>query len=186
MTSASLIDCRAALILGGARSGKSRYAQKLAEETGLSRVFIATAEALDDEMAERIGRHRAERGPGWLTREAPLALAEALSQEARPGRIVVADCLTLWLSNLMHAGRAVETEIADLTAEIERLTGPALFVSNEVGLGIAPPTPLGREFRDAQGRLNQAVAAVCGAVVALTAGQPRLVKPAPRPALRLI
>lgn len=185
MTFAPYIDCRAALILGGARSGKSRYAQTLAEEAP-ARVLIATAEALDDEMAERIRRHRAERAPGWRTREEPLALTQALREEAQAGRIVVVDCLTLWLSNLMLAGRPVEHEIADLTAEIGRLSGPALFVSNEVGLGIAPATPLGREFRDWQGRLNQAVAAVCGAVVALTAGEPRLVKPAPRPALRLI
>lgn len=187
MTSPSTnsLDCRAVLVLGGARSGKSRYAQTLAEEACAERLYLATAEAGDDEMAERIARHRADRGAGWTTREEPLELRAALRAEARPGRIVLVDCLTLWLSNILFAGRDLTREIADLATEIGRLEGPAIFVSNEVGLGIAPATPLGREFRDWQGRANQAVAEACGAVVFVAAGLPTLFKPAPPPNLRL-
>ena len=115
-----------------------------------------------------------------------MELARALSEETAPGRVVVVDCLTLWLSNLMHAGRSAQAEIAALTAELARLAGPAILVTNEVGLGIAPMTPLGREFRDWQGRLNSEVAAVADAVVVMTAGLPRLVKPAPFPDLRFV
>jgi adenosylcobinamide kinase/adenosylcobinamide-phosphate guanylyltransferase len=137
-------------------------------------------------MARRIARHRADRGEGWATREEPLELAAALRAEARAERIVLVDCLTLWLSNLMLAGRDPDREIADLTTEIGRLQGPVVFVSNEVGSGVAPATPLGREFRDWQGRANQEAAAACGAVVLVAAGLPTLLKPTPRPALRLI
>ena len=158
------IECRAVLVLGGARSGKSRYAQALAEESRPRRLFLATAEAGDDEMAARIARHRADRGEGWSTREEPLELTSALRSEARTDQIVLVDCLTLWLSNLMLAGRALAQEIADLAVEIGRLDGPAVFVSNDVGSGVAPATPLGREFRDWQGRANQEIASACGAV----------------------
>jgi len=177
------LSCRTALILGGARSGKSRHAQTLAETSGLTKVFIATAQGLDDEMRERIARHRADRGEGWRTREEPLDLIAALRAEAAADRIALVDCLTLWLSNLMHAGRSPEDEIAELKATLAALAGPAILVSNEVGLGIAPATPLGRQFRDWQGRLNAEVAAVADVVVAMTAGLPVIVKPAPRPAL---
>jgi len=157
------IACRAVLVLGGARSGKSRYALALAEAAAPERLMIATAEALDGEMAARITRHRAERGAGWTTREAPLELAAALREEARAGRPVVVDCVTLWLSNMLLAGR----------------------VSNEVGGGVTPPSELGRTFQDWQGRANQALASACEAVVAVTAGLPRLLKPAPAPVLKL-
>ena len=179
------IDCRAVLVLGGARSGKSRYAQALAEESRSRRLFLATAEAGDDEMADRIARHRSDRGDGWSTREEPLELTNALRAEATPDRIVLVDCLTFWLGNLMFAGRAVARETADLAREIGRLAGPVVFVSNEVGSGVVPATALGREFRDWQGRVNQEIAAACGAVVLVTAGLPILLKPAPRPILRL-
>ena len=185
LSGAASIDCRALLVLGGARSGKSRYAQALAEASRPQRLFLATAEAGDGDMADRIARHRAERGEGWATREEPLELAAALRAEARPDRIVLVDCLTLWLSNLMFSGRAPAQEITDLSREIGRLEGPVVFVSNEVGTGVVPPTPIGREFRDWQGRANQEVAAACGAVVLVTAGLPMLLKPAPRPNVRL-
>jgi adenosylcobinamide kinase/adenosylcobinamide-phosphate guanylyltransferase len=184
--SESPLDFRAVLVLGGARSGKSRYAQSLAEDARAQRLYLATAEAGDAEMADRIARHRADRGAGWTTREEPLELRAAVRAEAREGRIMLVDCLTLWLSNLLFAERDLSREIADLADEIGRLEGPAIFVSNEVGLGIAPATPLGREFRDWQGRANQAVAEACGAVVFVAAGLPTLLKPSPRPNLRLV
>ena len=176
---------RAVLILGGARSGKSRYALALAEAAAPERLFIATAEALDDEMAVRIARHRQERGAGWATREAPLGLVCALREEARPARAVVVDCVTLWLTNVLLAGRDVATAIAELSALVPGLAGPAIFVSNEVGSGVTPPTKLGREFQDWQGRANQALASACDVVVAVHAGLPRLLKPGPAPELRL-
>ena len=178
-----MIAARSVLVLGGARSGKSRYALALAEAAAPQRVMIATAQAFDDEMAERIARHKAERGAGWTTREAPLALVETLAEAAGPGRVAVVDCLTLWLSNLLLAERDLEAATRALAALA--LTGPVIFVSNEVGQGIVPETPLGRAFRDAQGRANQALAAACDAVVLVTAGLPRLIKPAAAPDLRL-
>lgn len=181
----SLVEARSLLVLGGARSGKSAYAQSLAEAAAPERLYLATAEAGDAEMAARIMRHRAERGPGWTTLEEPLDLAEALGVEARAGRVVLVDCLTLWLSNLMLAGREVEAEIARLAQAISGLEGPALIVSNEVGLGLVPETRLGRDFRDFQGWVNRDVARVCDAVILVAAGLPTLLKPAPAPAVRL-
>jgi adenosylcobinamide kinase/adenosylcobinamide-phosphate guanylyltransferase len=178
-------SCRSALILGGARSGKSRFAQTLAESTSPNRLFLATAEAGDEEMAARIARHRADRGENWTTREEPLALVPALRAEARPDRVLLVDCVTLWLSNLVLSGRDPTTEILELKREIHVCAGPVILVSNEVGLGIAPPTPLGREFRDWQGRANQEIAAACDAVVFVAAGTPLLLKPAPPPRLNL-
>ena len=172
-----MIAARSVLVLGGARSGKSRYALGLAESAAPQRVMIATAQAFDDEMAERIARHKAERDASWTTREAPLDLPAALAEAARPGGVVVVDCLTLWLSNLMLAERDLEAATRELAAL--KLAGPAIYVSNEVGQGIVPATPMGRAFRDAQGRANQAMAAACDAVVLVTAGLPRLLKPAP-------
>jgi adenosylcobinamide kinase/adenosylcobinamide-phosphate guanylyltransferase len=181
----SPLECRAVLALGGARSGKSRWAQTLAEDARPLRLFLATAEAGDEEMADRIARHRADRGEGWTTLEEPLELAKTLRAEAREDRVVLVDCVTLWLSNLMFAKRALDREIHGLIETIGALAGPVIFVSNEVGSGIAPVTPLGREFRDWQGRANQEIAAACGAVVLVTAGIPALIAPAPRPNLRL-
>jgi adenosylcobinamide kinase/adenosylcobinamide-phosphate guanylyltransferase len=175
------IACRTVLVLGGARSGKSRYALALAEAAAPERLMIATAEALDEEMAARIARHRAERGAGWTTLEIPRDLAAALGREARRGRPVVVDCVTLWLSNVLLAGDNVEAAIAEIAA-----LAPMIFVSNEVGGGVTPPSELGRAFQDWQGRANQALAGACEAVIAVTAGLPRLIKPAPAPQLRLV
>jgi len=180
------IECRAALVLGGARSGKSRYAQALAEAGGAERLYLATAAAGDAEMAARIVHHRAERGAGWRTFEEPLELAAALRAEAREGRIILVDCVTLWLSNVLLAGRDMAAAIDDLTEAVAGLGGPAVLVSNEVGAGVVPASPLGREFRDGQGRANQELARVCGAVVWVAAGLPTLIKPAPHPSLRLV
>lgn len=172
---------RRVLVIGGTRSGKSAYARALAEASLLKPVMLATAEAGDAEMAERIERHRCERGPRWMTLEEPLELAAALRRCAAPDRLVVVDCATLWLSNLLIANRDPEAEERALEREIAGLNGPALFVTNEVGCGLVPATALGRVFRDAQGRLNQMLAKSCEAVVQVTAGLPLQIKPAPVP-----
>jgi adenosylcobinamide kinase/adenosylcobinamide-phosphate guanylyltransferase len=176
---------RSLLVLGGARSGKTAYAHRLAETCGSERLYLATGEAGDEEMAARIARHRADRGRGWATFEEPLEVARALGAEARPGRIVVVDCLTLWLSNVMLAGRDPGQAIAGLAEAIGGLAGPAIVVSNEVGLGIVPEHRLGREFRDWQGRANQEIAGACDAAVFIAAGLPLQLKPAPAVSIRL-
>ena len=163
-------------VLGGARSGKSHRALELARDMAPDRVFIATAEPSDAEMAERIERHRVDRGSGFSTLDAPLELFEALEAAASPDRVVVVDCLTLWLSNLMHYGRDVDAHAAALTRFLARTPGPVILVSNEVGMGLVPGTPLGRGFRDAQGSLNQAVAAACQRVEFMVAGLPMVLK----------
>jgi adenosylcobinamide kinase/adenosylcobinamide-phosphate guanylyltransferase len=162
------------LILGGGRSGKTAHALRLAESAvGRGLVMIATAEALDGEMRDRIARHRAERGARWRTLEAPLDLAGALG-EVGASEFAVVDCLTLWLSNLMHAERDLEAEAAGL---ISALGGrDVVLVSNEVGLGIVPDNALARRFRDAAGRLNQAVAGAADHVVFVAAGLPLTLK----------
>ncbi|MGH6817758.1 MAG: bifunctional adenosylcobinamide kinase/adenosylcobinamide-phosphate guanylyltransferase [Methylovirgula sp.] len=175
-------EFRSLLVIGGARSGKSRYGQKCAERSGKARVLIATAEAGDAEMAARISAHRQTRGGGWRVIEEPLALVHTVQREAAADTILLIDCLTLWLSNVMHHGDDPEAQGERLAAAIENLAGPAIFISNEVGLGIVPDTELGRQFRDAQGRLNQSVAMVCDAVVLVVAGLPLLLKPAARKA----
>ena len=144
------------LILGGARSGKSARAQALAEAASPHRLFVATAEALDAEMTDRIKRHQADRGEGWRTIEAPLDLVSVIQGES-----VLIDCLTLWLSNLFHHNRDIEQETMALCNALQSSQVQIALVSNEIGLGLVPETSLGRAFRDAQGRLNQKVAAVC-------------------------
>ncbi|HEY0269719.1 MAG TPA: bifunctional adenosylcobinamide kinase/adenosylcobinamide-phosphate guanylyltransferase [Sphingomonas sp.] len=156
------------LFLGGARSGKSRRAQEAAEARDGPLVYIATAQAGDDEMAERIARHRADRGARWRTVECPIDLPAAI-RDAGEATILV-DCLTLWLSNLMLGAHDIEAATRDLVALFGRGGGPLVLVSNEVGLGLVPRTPLGRAFRDAAGRLNQAVAAAADHVCFVAAG----------------
>lgn len=163
------------LVLGGARSGKTRHALALTEAASERRLFVATAEAWDAEMAERIARHKAERGAGWRTVEAPLDVTGALRGIA-PGEAAMLDCLTLWLSNLMHHGRDVEAATEALLERLAGMEASVALVSNEVGLGIVPETPLGRRFRDAQGRLNQSIAAAAGRVVFMAAGLPLVLK----------
>ncbi len=163
-------------ILGGARSGKSQRALELAEGTGDRRTFIATAEAWDEEMAERIARHKTERGAGWSTIEAPHDLVSAIHVAAEQADVCLVDCLTLWLSNLMHQDQDIALETEQLCDAIAQMPIPIILVSNEVGLGLVPETPLGRTFRDAQGRLNQAVARVCERVEFVAAGLPLTLK----------
>jgi adenosylcobinamide kinase/adenosylcobinamide-phosphate guanylyltransferase len=163
-------------VLGGARSGKSRFAEELLTALDPPWTYIAAAEGRDAEMRHRIDAHRARRGEGWTTVEAPLALADAiLDHGSRNGPILV-DCLTLWLSNIMLAGRAISPETDALLAALAGASAPIVAVSNEVGLGIVPETPLGREFRDAQGRLNAEVAALANRVVLVVAGLPLDIK----------
>jgi len=170
-----LILPKLTLVLGGARSGKSVYAEGLIEEQGAG-LYLATAEARDGEMAERIRRHRERRDNRWQTVEEPLELARALELNASPNRPILADCLTLWLGNLMEAGRDVDSETKALVGCLGGLPGAVVFVSNEVGLGIVPETRLGRAFRDHAGRLNQAVAAAADRVVFVAAGLPLMLK----------
>lgn len=166
-------------MLGGARSGKSAYAERLVIESGLQRTYLATAEAGDAEMAERIAHHRARRADGWNTVEERDAVEAALEKAAGEGRAVLVDCLTLWLSNVMHSGADLEARTTTLCRTAQRLSGLVVFVSNEVGLGLVPDTPLGRQFRDAQGRLNQAVAAAADRVLFVAAGLPLVLKGTP-------
>ncbi len=165
------------LVLGGARAGKSAYAESLVMTGPASRgLYLATGAPGDAEMAVRIAEHRARRGSGWRTVEEPLELTRALKAHASAERPVLVDCLTLWLSNLMHAARDTETATRHLIDALPDLAGPVVFVSNEVGLGIVPDNALARRFRDAAGRLNQAVAAACQRVVLVTAGLPLVLK----------
>jgi len=164
------------LVLGGARSGKSAYAERLVAESGLDAVYVATAAADDAEMAARIETHRARRDPSWRTVEAPDRVEDALRQEAGEGRAVLVDCLTLWLSNLMLADGDIGSRTERLVETARDANGLRVFVSNEVGLGLVPETPLGRRFRDAQGRLNQAVAGAADHVVFMAAGLPLVLK----------
>lgn len=165
------------LVLGGARSGKSRYAEQRARATGLARVYVATAEARDAEMAARIARHQRDRGPDWRTVEAPLDLAGCIRREAAAGRVLLVDCLTLWLSNLLLAGRDADAATAELLAAAKAAPGQLIFVSNEVGWGIVPDNALARRFRDAAGRLNQQVAASADEVQLVVAGLPLALRP---------
>ena len=163
------------LVLGGARSGKSAHAEGLVTARPAPWTYVATAQAFDDEMAERIALHQARRGDGWTTLDALLDLCEIL--EALPdGRPMLLDCLTLWLSSQMLAERDIDAECARLTRALSRPRGPWVVVSNEVGLGIVPDNALARRFRDAAGRLNQQVAATADRVVFMVAGLPMQVK----------
>lgn len=167
---------RRTLVLGGARSGKSALAEGLARSTGRPRTYVATARAFDAEMTERIAQHRADRGEGWETVEAPLDLPAAIRASGDAERVLLVDCLTLWLSNLMLAARDVEAASAALEAALDESAATILMVSNEVGMGLVPEHPLGRAFREAQGRLNRRVADGADLVVFVAAGLPLTLK----------
>jgi adenosylcobinamide kinase / adenosylcobinamide-phosphate guanylyltransferase len=166
------------LILGGARSGKSALAERLAHESGKEVVYIATAQALDGEMAERIAHHRARRPVQWLSVEEPLALAAALREYAAPGRLLLVDCLTLWLSNALgiDEGAHFAAEHLALLEAVNASQHDIVMVSNEVGLGITPLGELTRRFVDEAGRLHQSLAATCERVVFVVAGLPLVMK----------
>jgi adenosylcobinamide kinase/adenosylcobinamide-phosphate guanylyltransferase len=165
------------LVLGGARSGKSRYAESLIAASPPPWTYVATAEAGDGEMAERIAAHRARRGKEWQTVDAPHDLAAALAGIQGNAPVLV-DCLTLWLSNRMLAGADVVAETAHLETALDGRRAPVVLVSNEVGLGIVPDNALARRFRDLQGKLNQRLAARADRVVLMVAGLPLVVKEA--------
>jgi adenosylcobinamide kinase/adenosylcobinamide-phosphate guanylyltransferase len=164
------------LVLGGARSGKSRHGEQLVLASGLAPVLVATAEALDEEMAARIAAHRARRGPAWRTVEAPLDLTGALRREAADDRALLVDCLTLWLTNLMVQERPVKAAMAGLVEVLPGLAGPLVLVSNEVGQGVVPTAAMARAFIDHAGALHQRLAAQADAVVLMTAGLPQRLK----------
>ena len=169
---------RLILVLGGARSGKSRYAQQLAEQRWSRPVFLATAEATDDEMAVRIAQHRAARGACWRCIEEPLDLAGALTRAAAQGDGVLVECLTVWLGKVLvkEGAGGVETRQKALLETLHQRQCDVILVSNEVGLGIVPEYPLGRQFRDLAGWLNQAIAAESDTVVFIAAGLPLMLK----------
>lgn len=166
------------LVLGGARSGKSRYALALGERSAATgeRVFVATAVRSDDEMSARIDKHQADRGAEWRTVEEPVELARVISEHCTADSVVVVDCLTLWLNNVMLHGRDIGSELEALVYGIDSANGELVIVSNELGLGLVPDTPLGREYRDWHGAMNQRVATVCDSVLLMVAGVPMTVK----------
>lgn len=166
---------RFTLLIGGARSGKSKLAELLVIGTGRHRRYIATAQAWDDEMRARIAQHRDQRGMGWVTVEAPLDLCGALA-DAEDDDVVLVDCATLWLSNHFLAEADLETQTTLLLTAIAACPAPVIVVSNEVGWSIVPDNALARRFRDAQGTLNQRMAAQADLVVAVMAGLPLVLK----------
>ena len=167
---------RLTFVLGGAASGKSDYAEALAIATGLPRTYVATAQAFDAEMTAKIARHKDQRGAGWTTIEAPLALPETLGRIS-PDGVVLLDCVTLWLSNLLLQDDAAPDEpVARFLSALERMAGPVIVVSNEVGQGIVPDNALARRFRALQGRVNREIAARADTVVAVMAGLPLALK----------
>jgi len=168
---------RLTFVLGGARSGKSRYAESLFAALPPPFIYVATAQPGDDEMAARIAAHRARRGPGWRTIEAPRDLRGALAACGNAPALL--DCLTLWLSNLVLGEADIEVEIKGLEAALAAAAAPVVVVANEVGSGIVPEFPLGRKFRDLQGTLNQRIAARADRVVLMVAGLPLVIKASP-------
>lgn len=165
------------LVLGGARSGKSRHAETICREAGGALIYVATAEARDDEMKARIAQHRSDRAAdGWRTIEEPRDLAGILEAEATPGSVLLVDCLTLWLTNQLLGDADMDLEIDRLCAAVSASSGDVVLVANEVGFGIVPENRLARAFRDHAGRLNQRIAALADRVILVVAGLPVEVK----------
>lgn len=169
------------LIIGGARSGKSTYAERQARDSRMRVTYLATAQALDAEMAQRIAHHRARRPAAWRSVEEPIALAATLARVTAPDACVLVDCLTLWLSNVLLAG--CDDEIGKLLDILPTLPGRLILVSNEVGWGIVPENALARRFRDEQGWLNQRIATSADEVTLVAAGLPLVLKHTPPPSI---
>lgn len=169
------------LVTGGCRSGKSRHAQNLAEAVpGGRRCYIATCVPLDEEMERRVARHQADRGPEWRTVEEPIAVARAIDAHSVEADVILVDCLTLWISNLMGAGKDMDAVVAaarELAETVRRSACPVILVTNEVGAGIVPENALARAYRDTAGLVNQTLAAACDRVVWTVAGIPVQIKP---------
>jgi len=163
------------LVLGGQRSGKSRYAEKLIEAVG-GGVYLATAQAFDDEMTERIGLHQSRRGDLWVTHEEPLGISNYIENEAESARPILIDCLTLWLTNQVLAENDTKDAIDALKVALAKSPAPVVLVSNEVGQGVIPDNALARKFVDCAGRMNQVLASTADRVVFLTAGIPQIIK----------
>jgi len=171
------------LIGGGVRSGKSRFALERAEQLAEDRVCIATAEVRDDEMRQRVEGHRAERGPGWATREVPVEIATEL-RSAPSGSVVLVDCLTLWLSNLLCADEDIASRFGELESALAETSADCVLVTNEVGMGIVPENALARRFRDEAGRLHQRLARTCDEVHFAALGCILRLRPAPLEVVR--
>jgi adenosylcobinamide kinase/adenosylcobinamide-phosphate guanylyltransferase len=167
-------------VIGGCRSGKSTYALQTAEKVlAEQKIFIATCVPQDDEMKRRVARHQKERSQNWVTVEAPLRLPEAILQNSRRGDVILVDCLTLWVSNLLMKTddeKKIENTISRLIEALEKATCPIVLVSNEVGTGIVPENKLARQYRDIIGLVNQAVAKTASKVIWMVAGIPVTVK----------
>ena len=173
----STASFRLAFICGGAKSGKSRFAQNLAESLPAPRLYMATGEALDDEMAARIVRHQQDRGPEWQTLEEPRALATVLRESDGHFGVILVDCLTLWLSNLLIRPETdLDGEKRQLIEVLHVMTTPVIMVTNEVGWGIVPANPLARKFREAAGVLHQEIAALADAAILVVSGLPLYLK----------
>ncbi len=171
-----ILSGKTALVLGGARSGKSSFSETLARQTGLERHYVATGRAYDDEMRARIARHRDDRGTDWITHEEPVDLVGTLAAVDAAGRVVLVDCLTLWLTNLMMLDADIPASSAGLLERLAASQATVILVSNEVGLGIVPENRMAREFRDHAGRLHQRIAAVADEVFFVAAGLPLRMK----------
>ncbi len=163
------------LVLGGARSGKSGFAERLAAASGRPKTYIATAQAFDVEMTTRITKHRHDRGADWTTFEAPQDIIAALNKAAA-NSVILIDCMTLWLSNMSLAKMDIDAETTRLLDKISHIPNPVICVSNELGMGLVPENPLGRQFRDAQGLLNQRLAKQANLAVFVAAGLPLVLK----------
>jgi adenosylcobinamide kinase / adenosylcobinamide-phosphate guanylyltransferase len=165
------------LVIGGCRSGKSRYALECAEaESAMQRIFVATSIPSDNEMTQRVRQHQAERGDHWSTLEEPVHVPRIVRDKAMTGRVLLVDCITLWISNLLHQSLPWEDFVADLVASVSAATGPVILVTNEVGQGIVPENSLARRFRDVAGVTNQRLAGCAATVVWMVAGIPVCIK----------
>lgn len=167
------------MVTGGCRSGKSRYAQLWAEGRGARRLFLATAQVTDDEMAERIARHRAQRGEGWITVEEPIEVHQAIREQGAQVEVILLDCITVWVSNLLMKNfrdENIMSRVNDIVTVIGQLPCSVALVTNEVGWGVVPSYPLGRRFRDLAGSVNQRLAEAADALVLMVAGEPLRIK----------